>query len=173
VADRDKGVRITFAVALGILLLAALGTGIAFLVLSGDPEGRVPDRETDRVITGPDATGYQDAPAGLSVAEYDYDPGTRTIRGSVLNNHTYPYVNVQIEFDTVDATGSQLQPVGDMVGEIGPGEAWTFSIPVAEIEEVASVRLRSVTGTERYGAAPGLEHRPGAEDGDRPLREVR
>lgn len=146
-ANRDKATFPVFAVLMLLLLLAAIGFGIMMFVSERDTVTH--DEEGERAIRTEDEVEVDTLAQGLTIAEYEYDPATGELSGSVMNGTNRHFVNIQIEFVYLDLDGDSAGVLRDTTRELAAGETWRFSVPVEEDEGVSRVLPGRVSGAER------------------------
>jgi hypothetical protein len=159
-AESNQGIRIAFLAAVAVF---ALVTAVTFFAIGGgaEDEDPTPDdgagpvegrgeqaeaiRDQDVAYAATDAEGG----LGLEMIDFQLDPGSSVVEGSVQNTANDPYVNVQVAFRLTDAQGNTAGIVRDTTSQINPGHTWVFRIPTtatattAELDDLSGGRLNA------------------------------
>ncbi len=145
---------------LGLLAIVTVLVIVAFVLLSvrsdgGDAEPVAIERGTaldrERAVT-PDSG---DVSAALRLVEYTYDPGSRILKGSLMNVTNFAYVNVQVRFDLLESDSSVVGEARDTTGTVRAGDTWLFNITVPGEAQVSAVAPTSITGSRMEAIATG------------------
>ena len=172
-ADAQKISTNIFIISLAVGMLAFVGLGIFFLIAprqeldAGDDEagrtqaaqeevepgleteGRLAPRDGEEVLTGNEIRTLDTLRQGLVLTDYVMNSRAKVVEGSVMNNTTQPFVNVQVAFDLFDADSTRLASIRDTTSEVGPGESWSFSVAYPPEISAAHATNTDVSGTQK------------------------
>lgn len=137
-----------------ILTVCLLCFGIWFTGCDDKDEQLSPDH-TGSVETGDEVNTLALPDTGLVVVDYMLDRQQERIAGSVMNNSSISFVNVQVAFQVFDAQGQMVGTVADTTSEVQPGDVWQFGIPLPPDEAISRVQPVNVQGAPR--SLPGGE----------------
>ncbi len=164
-ADAGKtSVRIFF-ITLVAALLALVGLGVFYLVGPraevDNPGDEVEREEIANAETETVGREYEreaeviDTLRGeLNLLDHKLERSRDVVTGSVMNNTSNPFVNVQIAFDLLGADSTRLASARDTTSEIEPGNTWQFSANVPPNTAAVSARLDTLIGTPRNETGP-------------------
>lgn len=110
---------------------------------------------TGELANGNEVNTLATSDTGLVLVDYMLDRQQERIAGSVMNNSSEAYVNVQVSFNTFDVEGQMVGTARDSTSEVQPGDVWQFGIPLEPGSDVSRVEPVGVQGTLRNMTGEG------------------
>ena len=124
---------------------------------------------TAETVTGQDVATLENIPEGLALVNFQLQSQTNRLDGSILNNDTTSYVNVQIAFDLYDSQNQRVGTVRDSTREVQSGESWEFSMTVPGGQAAVRAVPVEVQATPRSTPAGQDQPRNSPSPGDMPV----
>lgn len=152
-AQRDRKTYYLFATLMGIMLIVIVGYGVTTFISPRDSADQTADERAERP-TAQTLTLDESSPSDLRILEYAFDPASRQLQGSVMNDSERWYVNIQVEFVYLDVDGDSAGTVRDTTRELAAGETWRFDIFIDEADGVGEVLPGRVQGALRQMEGP-------------------
>lgn len=164
-ADAGKiSVRVFF-ITLAVAFVALVGLGVFYL--AGDREEvdnpgdevereEIANAETETVEREyeSEAEVIEGLRGELNLVNYQLERQRDVVTGSVMNNTSNPFVNVQVAFDLLGADSTRLASARDTTSEIEPGNTWQFSANVPPNTAAVYATLDTLRGEPRSPLGP-------------------
>lgn len=153
-----------------VVLLAFVGLGLWYLFAPGQEVDRAAGDSPDRAEVGniENEEARDSLSRQLVLSRYNLESAPAVVSGSVVNNTSRPFVNVQVGFRLFDAQGDSVGAVRDTVPIIEADDSWAFRVGYSADQTVTRVEPYDLQGTPKVPLGPEAEsvRRPEAGLGD-------
>jgi hypothetical protein len=142
-----------------LVLLAFVGLGLWFLFAPGQELDRAAGDHPDRAEVGniENEEARDSLARKLVLNRYNLERAPAVVSGSVVNNTSRPFVNVQVGFRLLNARGDTVGTVRDTTPIVEADDSWPFRVNFAPDQTVARVEPYDLQGTPKVPLGPEAE----------------